>query len=199
MQTKDKWSKTLVVDLDGTLCFHNRAGDTTEDRYGKAVPNKPVLDALHVAARQGYYIILHTSRRMWTHRGDVAAAEADVRDITENWLAVFDVPYDEIVFGKPFAAGGYYVDDKAMTPDGFVDFIANGIDMKAQVVLARDLAMKWHEFEKRRDGKTPYTNHLLEAVSLVSSNFEKAVLWLHDVLENTKCTPQDLLNAGVAP
>ena len=38
-----------------------------------------------------------------------------------EWLAKWDVPYDEILFGKPWPRSkGFYIDDRAIRPDEFV-------------------------------------------------------------------------------
>ena len=55
---------------------------------------------------------------MLTHDGDINKIINDVGKITTDWLDKYEVPYDEIVWGKPY--GVYYIDDKAMTPEEFV-------------------------------------------------------------------------------
>ena len=189
---KNKWEKTLVVDIDGTLCFHNRNGNTTEERYGKATPNASVIEALREAYVDGFYIILHTSRRMWTHKGDAKAAEADAFEVTRKWLSDNVVPFDELIFGKPFAAHGYYIDDKAMTPEDFVEFMSVN-----QVGLAQEIAREWLSDIPRRSGGTAYT-HARNVAALVRTDFEKSLAWLHDVVEDTECTLAMLRTAGVS-
>ena len=39
-----------------------------------------------------------------------------------KWLEKYDVPYDEIYFGKPWCGiNGFYVDDKSIRPDEFIN------------------------------------------------------------------------------
>jgi len=58
---------------------------------------------------------------MLTHDGDVEAIIADVGDITINWLKEHDVPYDEIIWGKPYSST-WYVDDKSMNLEEFKEW-----------------------------------------------------------------------------
>ncbi|CAF4227141.1 unnamed protein product, partial [Adineta steineri] len=62
--------------------------------------------------RAGHYIIIQTARRMKTHKSNVGAVIADIGRITLETLAKFDIPYDEVLFGKPYA--DVYVDDSAI-------------------------------------------------------------------------------------
>ena len=40
-----------------------------------------------------------------------------------NWLKKYDVPFDEVVVGKPWCGySGFYVDDKAIRPSEFLKF-----------------------------------------------------------------------------
>jgi capsule biosynthesis phosphatase len=76
---------------------------------------------MKVAKSQGFVIEIFTARRMLTHKSNVQSIEEDVGDITRQWLDKYEVPYDRLMFGKPYAQ--YYVDDKAMRPDEFVSMI----------------------------------------------------------------------------
>ena len=46
---------------------------------------------------------------MKTHNGNVGKINADVGKITIDTLENFEVPYDELYFGKPYAHA--YIDD----------------------------------------------------------------------------------------
>lgn len=61
---------------------------------------------------------------------------------------------------------------------------------------ARGLAIKAHAGQFRRDGKTPYINHVGDVASRVSGTYRVAVAWLHDVFEDTKLTEADLREIG---
>lgn len=111
----------LVIDLDDTLCTPDKLQTDTYHRYALAKPIHHRILAVRQAHAAGHYIIIHTARRMLTHNGDVAAVEADVGEVTRSWLREHNVPYHELVFGKPY--GDYYIDDKAALPD-FLPFAA---------------------------------------------------------------------------
>ena len=108
-----------VIDIDSTISFPKFDADDTYERYAHSAPNQPVIDKIRTLYSEGHTIILHTARRMVTHKGDVVAVEADVGQITRDSLDRLGVPYHQLVFGKPY--GDFYVDDKAMTPDEFAN------------------------------------------------------------------------------
>lgn len=113
---------TLVVDLDDTICYPNLEHTDTRQRYELARPNLNMIEALHRAKAKGYKIIVYTARRMLTHNGDLEKIEADAGEATRKWLNKYNVPYDELMFGKPYAE--YYIDDKALRPDEFVKMMS---------------------------------------------------------------------------
>jgi hypothetical protein len=102
---------TFCFDLDGTLC----GPPATPGDYSTCRPlerNIAWLRALHAA---GHRIIIHTARRMLTHRGNVQAVVDEIGELTRQQLRDFGVPYHELVFGKPYA--DFYVDDKAVNAE----------------------------------------------------------------------------------
>ena len=108
---------TIVVDLDHTLCIPNLEYDDVERRYGQAKPMQAVIDKLNSLE---YKVIIHTARRMKTHKGDIKKIIDDVYHITVTWLAKHNVKYDQIVFGKPYS-DTYYLDDKALDVETFLE------------------------------------------------------------------------------
>ena len=113
--------KTLVVDLDDTICIPNHNEKDTYKKYGLAKPIPEMIEALKAARKRDYKIVISTARRMLTHRGDINKVIEDVDEITTTWLNEFEVPYDEIQYGKPY--GVYYIDDKAMLPYSFIELM----------------------------------------------------------------------------
>ena len=113
--------QTLVIDIDHTICTPNDSEKDTFEKYGKATPKLEMIESIRKAKEKGFRIVLFTARRMATHNGDINKVISDVGDLTVNWLKENNVPYDELMFGKPNAV--YYVDDKALRPDEFVKFI----------------------------------------------------------------------------
>jgi capsule biosynthesis phosphatase len=112
---------TLVIDIDHTICTPNDAAKDTFEKYGKATPISEMIESIRKAKKKGYRIVLFTARRMATHNGDINKVIEDVGELTISWLREHNVPYDELMFGKPNAV--YYVDDKALKPHEFVKFI----------------------------------------------------------------------------
>ena len=115
----ERKQNTIVIDLDDTICYPNHDKLDSYEKYGMARPNLPLIAKIVTLHDDGWIITLATARRMLTHGGDVAKIVQDVGDITETWLKQHGVPYHNICFGKPY--GQYYVDDKAMTLDTFLN------------------------------------------------------------------------------
>jgi capsule biosynthesis phosphatase len=98
----------FCFDLDNTLVtFPKKNGD-----YRSVEPLERNIAILRYLKKMGHYIIIQTARRMRTHRGNQGKLLADIGRITFDTLERFDIPYDEIYFGKPDA--DFYIDDKAV-------------------------------------------------------------------------------------
>ncbi len=107
--------KRLVMDLDDTLTI---AGGSD---YANVKPRQDVISQLRDYQAKGFQITILTARNMRTFEGDVNKIKAHTLPIILEWLAKHDVPYDEVVVGKPWCGNeGFYVDDKAIRPDEFV-------------------------------------------------------------------------------
>jgi len=105
--------KSIVFDLDDTICFPVHSENDTHAKYGAAKPNTQLIVYMQELKRKGYHIIISSARRMVTHDGDIDKIVADVGQVTIDWLQKYNVPYDELRFGKPYSST-WYVDDKAM-------------------------------------------------------------------------------------
>lgn len=98
----------FCFDLDNTLVtYPDIKGDYTTVR-----PIQKNITFLKHLKSHGHYIIIYTARRMLTHKGNVSKILKDIGKITFDTLEKFDIPYDEICFGKPHA--DYYIDDLAV-------------------------------------------------------------------------------------
>lgn len=105
----------VCFDLDNTLVTHPIiSGD-----YTSVLPIQRNIDYLKLLHRLGHTIIIYTARRFRTHHGNVGAIVADIGKITFDTLDKFDIPYDEIFFGKPYAQ--YYIDDLAVNANSSLD------------------------------------------------------------------------------
>ena len=107
--------KRLIFDLDDTLCT------TQNGDYANAQPITEVVEKLREYHRQGFTIIINTSRNMRTYQGNIGAINKNTLPIIIDWLGRHDIPYDELYVGKPWCGfEGFYVDDKAIRPDELV-------------------------------------------------------------------------------
>ena len=65
---------------------------------------------------------------MRTYSGNIGKINTNTLPIMLAWLAKHDVPYDEIYIGKPWCGTeGFYVDDKAIRPDEFINLTYSDI------------------------------------------------------------------------
>lgn len=105
----------ICFDLDNTLVTH----PTNPGDYNSVLPIQRNIDYLKLLHRLGHTIIIYTARRFKTHKGNVGAIVADIGKITFDTLDKFNIPYDEIFFGKPYAQ--YYIDDLAVNANLSLD------------------------------------------------------------------------------
>lgn len=111
-------TKALVVDVDGTLCPVKGAGET----YADMPPNREMIERLREYRAAGFRIIICSSRNMRTYSGNIGEINKHTLPVLIAWLDRNGVPFDEIHMGKPWAGStGFYVDDRAIRPDEFLD------------------------------------------------------------------------------
>ncbi len=100
----------ICFDLDNTLVTYPKiAGD-----YTSVEPIPSMIQLIRKLHLEGHTIIIHTARRMETHKYNIGAVMKDIGKITFDTLEKFNIPYDEILFGKPIA--DIYIDDRAVNP-----------------------------------------------------------------------------------
>ena len=90
--------KTIVCDIDGTLCELREDFD-----YWKAKPKREMIDFINKLYDLGATIYLYTGRHMKQHI------------VTSDWLYKHGIKYHHIFYGKP--VGDIYIDDLATTPE----------------------------------------------------------------------------------
>ena len=95
----------IVFDLDGVICELKKPSES----YSDVIPKKKIIQKMRNLKEEGHYLIIHTARHMKTCEGDVTKVIEKIGKITEDWLEKWQVPYDEIIFGKPYADA--YIDD----------------------------------------------------------------------------------------
>ena len=100
----------ICFDLDNTLVTY----PSVPNDYSTVKPIKKMIDLLISLKQKGHEIIIYTARRMKTHHNNVGKVIKDIALITINTLEKFNIPYDELLFGKPIA--DIYIDDRAINP-----------------------------------------------------------------------------------
>ena len=114
--------KRLIFDLDNTISF------TIDSNYIDAKPNLPIIDRMRTYKDNGFEIIISTSRNMRTYKGSIGKINAYTLPIIIEWLDKHNVPYDEIIVGKPWCGtDGFYIDDRAIRPSEFLRYNYNEI------------------------------------------------------------------------
>ena len=77
----------------------------------------------------GAKIILFTSRNMNSYNGNLGLINKNTAKVLSAWLDKWDIPYDEILYGKPWPGHkGFYVDDRTVRPDEFLNCSVEELD-----------------------------------------------------------------------
>lgn len=98
----------LCFDLDNTLVTFPKV----QNDYSTVEPIHKNIEFLRYVKNLGHTVIIYTARRMRTHKGSIGKVMADIGKLTFETLDKFNIPYDEIYFGKPEA--DVYIDDLAL-------------------------------------------------------------------------------------
>ena len=149
----------VCFDLDNTLVTH----PTISGDYTSVLPIQRNINYLKLLHRLGHTIIIYTARRFRTHHGNVGAIVADIGKVTFDTLDKFDIPYDEIFFGKPYAQ--YYIDDLAVNANSPLD--------KALGIYDTDIA-------PRSFNKVEYTDNTV----IKHTSNEGEVYWYKNIPES---------------
>lgn len=107
---KIKTKLRYVFDLDNTLVTY----PLINKDYSTVKPIPKMINLVKKLKDDGHYIIIYTARRMATHNHNVGAVIKDIGKVTFDTLDKFEIPYDELIFGKPL--GDVYIDDRAYNP-----------------------------------------------------------------------------------
>ncbi len=104
--------KRIILDFDDTLAFAKNRD------WMNARPNDRLIKKTNNLYDQGWRVDIYTARGSISCATREEAAAKYQPDM-EKWLERNNVKYHSISFDKPLAA--YYIDDKAMTPEEFLD------------------------------------------------------------------------------
>lgn len=109
---------SLVVDVDGTLCPIKKP----EQKYEDLVPYSAMVEKLKACHADGAKIILYTSRNMNSYNGNLGLINKYTAAVLTKWLEKWDIPYDEIIYGKIWPGHkGFYIDDRTVRPREFLE------------------------------------------------------------------------------
>lgn len=121
---------TFIFDIDGTLCPIKGK----DERYEDVVPYKSMVERIQEYKAGGAKIVLFTSRNMNSYNGNIGLINAHTAKIVLNWLEKWEIPYDEIIYGKPWPGhNGFYVDDRTVRPD---EFLTKSVDELNEICRA---------------------------------------------------------------
>lgn len=125
---------TFIFDIDGTLCPIK----SEDQEYKDLIPNKKMVEKIRYYHKNGSKIVLFTSRNMKTFSGNVGMINKVTAKIITEWLEKWDIPYDEIFYGKPWPGKhGFYVDDRTVRPD---EFLNNTVEELEEICnISRDI------------------------------------------------------------
>lgn len=106
--------KRIIIDLDDTICV------TVNGDYENSILRSGIKEKLEEYRREGFEIVISTSRNMRTFSGNLGKINANTLPVVLDWLKKNDIVFDEIYMGKPWCGTeGFYVDDRAIRPDEF--------------------------------------------------------------------------------
>ena len=125
MSNKPYEGLSFVFDIDGTICPIKKK----EERYEDMKPFPEVAQKLCEYHAGGARIILQTARNMNSYQGNIGRINANTAKILLAWLEKWEIPHDEIYYGKPWPGHfGFYVDDRAVRPDEFLKYTPEEMD-----------------------------------------------------------------------
>ena len=116
---------SFIFDIDGTLCPIKGK----DEKYEDLVPYHDIVEKIRYYHDNGSKIILFTSRNMNSFNGNIGMINKVTARILTQWLEKWQIPYDEIIYGKPWPGHcGFYVDDRTVRPDEFLDHTVEELD-----------------------------------------------------------------------
>ena len=116
--------KNIIIDLDNTISFKSDCSS-----YMLAEPDLKIIKKLDQYKELGFRIIIFSSRNMRTYEGNIEKINKFTLPAAVEWLEKYNVPYDEIIMGKPWCGHeGFYVDDKSIRPSEFKELSLDKIN-----------------------------------------------------------------------
>lgn len=113
----------ICIDLDGVICRLKKEGESYQD----LVPVEGAPEKLRALKEAGHYIIINTARHMKTCQGNLGMVGSRIALITLKWLEKYEIPHDEVYFGKPHA--DIYIDDNAFRFSNWEEIDGDGTNL----------------------------------------------------------------------
>lgn len=105
---------SFIFDIDGTICPIKLPNEKYED----LIPYPEMVKKIRSLKKRNFKIVLFTARNMRTYDQDLEKILLYTKPKIEKWLEKWDIPYDELICGKPWPGKeGFYVDDRTIRPD----------------------------------------------------------------------------------
>lgn len=118
---------SFILDIDGTIC----PVKGKDEKYEDLIPYENVVEKIKYYSDNGAKIVLHTARNMNSYDGNIGKINANTAKTLLNWLDKWEIPYDEIFYGKPWPGHkGFYVDDRTIRPD---EFLTKSVDELVEI------------------------------------------------------------------
>jgi len=133
-------NKRLIVDLDNTISF------TVNGDYVNSKPISSTIETLRKYHNDGWEVVINSSRNMRTYNANVGKINIYTLPNIVEWLNKYNVPYDEIIVGKPWCGyDGFYIDDKAIRPSEFNNLSIDEINdiLKKESLYIRSNVWYW--------------------------------------------------------
>ena len=110
---------SFVFDIDGTICPLKKK----DERYEDLIPFPEIVEKIKYYKNNGAKIVLFTSRNMNSYNGNIGLINKNTAVLLNKWLEKWDIPYDEIIYGKVWPGHkGFYVDDRSVRPNEFINY-----------------------------------------------------------------------------
>lgn len=146
----------ICFDFDNTLVTYPKIPAD----YTSVEPINENVEFVRFLKKLGCTIIIYTARRMKTHNGNVGKITADVGKITIDTLENFEIPYDELYFGKPYAHA--YIDD----------LVINAFDDYQQELGINNFSIDERDFNKLEDNTLPVITKKSENTNKLKGEIE---------------------------
>ena len=102
------------------------------------MPYKEIVEKIREYREKGAKITLYTSRNMNSYQGNIGLINARTAKVLLQWLEKWEIPYDEIIYGKPWPGHqGFYVDDRTVRPDEFLKYNLEELEKLCKKSLER--------------------------------------------------------------